>query len=253
MNNHEMQQEAAKSPVLEALQGERAKDPPQPKLLIWIDMEMTGLDVLHDDILEVAVIVTNAADLSEVARFHRVLAYPEAELVDRLKLGDAAIAAANVTGKPSVSVLKMHTDSGLIADCAKSSNTMQQVEQELEEFLTGCSGGVKHRAAGNSVHFDLYFLRRQMPAAYALLHHQIVEVTSHWQTLETYFPGCRLNITRPRGFVQHRAMSDIEFSIEQYRAIVCKALETERAASSNRTMLLRLSQLRQQLEAATAE
>ena len=162
--------------------------------LLWIDLEMTGLDPSKDKILEVAAIATNMS-LKEIARYEAVVKVPEKLMKERMvgefweknaKSRDALI-EQNKDGKPA-----------------------KEVEKELIEFLDKNFGKTVY-LAGNSIHQDRKFIEREMPELNERLHYRMLDVSA-WKI---YFENAL-----GRKFVKpenHRALDDIEGSIEELK------------------------------------
>lgn len=162
--------------------------------LLWIDLEMTGLDPFKDKILEVAAIATNMS-LKEVGRYEAVVKVPEKLMKERMvgefweknaKSRDALI-EQNKDGKPA-----------------------KEVEKELIEFLDKNFGKTVY-LAGNSIHQDRKFIEREMPELNSRLHYRMLDVSA-WKI---YFENAL-----GRKFVKpenHRALDDIEGSIEELK------------------------------------
>ena len=162
--------------------------------LLWIDLEMTGLDPSKDKILEVAAIATNMS-LKEIARYEAVVKVSPTLMKERMvgefweknaKSRDALI-EQNKDGKP-----------------------VKEVEKELIEFLD--KNFVKEVfLAGNSIHQDRKFIEREMPELNSRLHYRMLDVSA-WKI---YFENAL-----GRKFVKpenHRALDDIEGSIEELK------------------------------------
>ena len=141
--------------------------PPQPpnnQKLLWLDLEMTGLDESIHRILEVAVVITDIT-LRPHARYHAVVQQP----IDTLShMNDY--------------VRQMHTKTGLL-DRLSAGKPEQQVEAELCALVDGAFGAVggkdvKVLLAGNTVHMDRRFIRRYWPELDKRLHYRIVDVSS---------------------------------------------------------------------------
>lgn len=112
-------------------------------------------------------------------------------------------------------VVKAHTESGLLAECAASKMTPRKTDKVLLAWLqkvtrTDAPTGI--RLAGNSIHFDREWIREHFPKFAACLHHRIFDVTSVQETAEAWVPGFEVY----KGKV-HRAMPDILESIEALR------------------------------------
>ena len=144
--------------------------PPSAQQLLWLDLEMTGLDESVDRILEVAVIITDIT-LRPRARYHAVVQQPPSALTHM-----------------SSYVRDMHTRTGLL-DRLSTGKSEQQVEAELCALVDGAFGeaggkDVKVLLAGNTVHMDRRFIRRYWPELERRLHYRIVDVSS-WKEVST--------------------------------------------------------------------
>lgn len=174
-------------------------------MLVWIDIETTGLDPQKDAILEVASVITDDA-LAEVARFEAVISREglRTEFVDL----DPA-------------VRKMHTDNGLWEQSGAGGWSKEWVDRQLSQLIkkfTPEQDGKpdKPQLAGSSVHFDRSFLRLAMPLTDAALHYRHLDVSALNEFARRFCPGVwegRPNLSEPA----HRAMPDILNSIEVCR------------------------------------
>lgn len=162
--------------------------------LLWMDLEMTGLEPDKDKILEVAAIATDM-QLNEIARYEAVVQVDENLMKSRM-VGDFweknsksrdALIAQNETGKP-----------------------VKEVEKELLDFINkNCSKELY--LAGNSIHQDRKFIEREMPEVDKLLHYRMLDVSS-WKI---YFENAKhKKFTKPEN---HRALDDINGSIEELK------------------------------------
>lgn len=162
--------------------------------LLWMDLEMTGLEPDKDKILEVAAIATDM-QLNEIARYEAVVKVDEEFMKSRM-IGDFweknsksrdALIAQNETGKP-----------------------VKEVEKELLDFINkNCSKELY--LAGNSIHQDRKFIEREMPELNKLLHYRMLDVSS-WKI---YFENAKhKKFTKPEN---HRALDDINGSIEELK------------------------------------
>jgi oligoribonuclease len=166
-------------------------------LLVWIDCEMTGLDLAKDKLIEVAALVTDPE--------LRVLG----EGVDLvIHADDAALDAM-----PEI-VREMHTKSGLTDEVRKSAITMDQAEAALlayvKEFVPN------PRAAplcGNSIATDRGFIARDMPTLDSYLHYRMIDVSSIKELCRRWYP--RVYFGQPVKGLAHRALADIRESIRE--------------------------------------
>lgn len=161
--------------------------------LVWIDLEMTGLDPLQDVILQAALIITSR-ELEPLESYCVDIWQPEAEL-----------------GKMVPFVRKMHEKNGLIERCRASDVEVKQAEQEL---LARVSGWCPHRPVlcGNTIGSDRKFIDRHMPALGGYLHYRMVDVSSVKVLAGLWYPDAQYE--KPRG-AQHDALFDIQQSIAE--------------------------------------
>jgi oligoribonuclease len=165
--------------------------------LVWIDCEMTGLDLRRDALIEIAVLVTDG-DL-------RVLG----EGVDLvIHADDAALA-----GMPDV-VREMHERSGLTEAVRASTVTLAEAEQQALDYVRRFVPDPRTAPlAGNSIATDRAFLARDMPALDGHLHYRMVDVSSVKELCRRWFP--RVFYAKPEKGLAHRALADIMESIRE--------------------------------------
>ena len=161
-------------------------------MLVWLDLETTGLDPVTDDILELGIVVTDD-DVNEIARRSWVLHHegPSARVGDFVR--------------------DMHTTNGLWSECAASTLSRRSVEREALLWLE--SVGVAHGAAplaGNTIGFDRSFLREGMSQLLGWFHYRSVDMSSLNEMARRWWPT--LYDTRPSGKA-HRALDDLDVSI----------------------------------------
>jgi len=167
--------------------------------LVWMDLEMTGLEPEENTIIEIATIVTEG-DLTVVAEGPTfAISQPESELV-----------------KMDNWNLTHHTENGLLDRVRNHGIPMAEAEMMTIEFLREhCIEGVSP-LCGNTIGQDRRFLRRYMPGLHDFFHYRSVDVTSIKQLVDRWYPNLP-RATKPSG---HRALDDIRGSIaelEHYR------------------------------------
>jgi len=175
--------------------------------LVWIDLEMTGLDPQVHVIVEIAVIVTNGSLDETIEGPDLVLFADEAALKDMAPV-----------------VSEMHSGSGLIEAIRQSSVSVTEAEQLVLEFVKTHVGepGLAP-LAGNSVHADRAFLHAHMPKLEAWFHYRNVDVSTIKELARRWYPEVLENAPDKGG--GHRALADIRESIEElkyYRKTVFK-------------------------------
>jgi len=166
--------------------------------LVWIDCEMTGLDIVDDALIEVAALVTDF-DLNVLGDGIDLVIKPPAEALDQM--GDF--------------VRSMHEKSGLLTEL-DSGLTMAEAEQQVLAYVREhCPDGSRPPLAGNTVATDRMFLTRDMPTLEGFLHYRIVDVSSIKELSRRRFPRAYFQAPTKRG--NHRALADIQESIEELR------------------------------------
>ncbi len=186
-------------------------------LLVWMDMEMTGLDAEKERIIEVAVIITDG-NLTEIAAGPRVgspanpapgsLYGPGPELV--IKQPDEILDAMDAWNK------KHHGGSGLIARVKASEVTDELAEEQILAFINAHAGAKERPVlAGNSIHQDRRFIRRYMPRLDARLHYRMVDVSTIKELARRWYPA--IVAKSPQKKDSHRALDDIRDSIDELR------------------------------------
>lgn len=170
--------------------------------LVWIDCEMTGLDLGKDALIEIAALVTDA-NLNILGEGVDVVIHAD----------DAAL-----DGMPEV-VRNMHAKSGLTDEVRRSPVTLAEAEQQVLDYIrTHVPEPGTVPLAGNSIATDRGFIARDMPALDAYLHYRMVDVSSIKELCRRWYP--RIYYAQPGKGLAHRALADIKESIlelEYYR------------------------------------
>jgi len=174
-------------------------------LLVWIDCEMTGLDLGKDKLIEVAALVTDP-ELNVLGEGVDLVIHAD----------DAALDAM-----PPV-VRDMHAKSGLTEEVRRSTITMTQAEEivlaYVQEFIPNPRTAP---LCGNSIATDRGFLARDMPALDSFLHYRMIDVSSLKELCRRWYP--RVYFGQPAKGLAHRALADIRESIrelEYYRRTI---------------------------------
>ena len=177
---------------------------PSADRIVWIDCEMTGLDLQRDALIEVAVLVTDS-ELNVLGEgVDVVIACP-----------DEALATM-----PDV-VREMHTASGLLDELANGVSMEEAQRMVLDHVRELVPEPRRAPLAGNTVGTDRGFLARDMPELEQHLHYRIIDVSSIKELARRWYPRAYFNAPRKNG--GHRALADIRESIEElryYRAAV---------------------------------
>ena len=166
--------------------------------LVWIDCEMTGLDLGADALVEVAALVTDF-DLNVLGDGVDIIVKPPAEALEQMV--------------PFVRT--MHETSGLLEEL-EGGVTLAEAEAEVMAYLREhCAPDSRPPLAGNTVATDRSFLARDMHDLDAFLHYRIVDVSSIKELSRRWYPRAYFAAPTKRG--NHRALADIQESIEELR------------------------------------
>ena len=166
--------------------------------LVWIDCEMTGLDVGSDLLVEVAALVTDS-DLNVIGDGVDIVIGATAEQLERM---------------PDV-VREMHAASGLTDAVLTSTVTVAEAEQQVLTFLRSLVEPGKAPLCGNSIGTDRGFLSRDMPELDGFLHYRMVDVSSVKELARRWYPRAWFNAPKKAG--GHRALADIHESVKELR------------------------------------
>jgi oligoribonuclease len=166
--------------------------------LVWIDCEMTGLNLATDALVEIACIVTDG-ELSALDEGIDVVIKPPAEALDEM---------------PEV-VREMHTASGLLAELASGLTLAEAQELVLAYVRQHVPESRKVPLCGNSIATDRAFLARDMPELDNFLHYRMIDVSSIKELARRWYP--RVYFASPEKHGGHRALADIKESIRELR------------------------------------
>lgn len=166
--------------------------------LVWIDCEMTGLDIATDELVEIAVVVTD---------FDLNVLDPGLDLV--IKPSDAALEGMGDF------VREMHATSGLLEEIPHGIPVAEAERRVLEYVRRLAPGEQKAPLAGNSIGTDRMFLAKHMPGLDRELHYRNVDVSSIKELSRRWYPRAYFQSPEKRG--NHRALADIGESIEELR------------------------------------
>ncbi|HEV2782774.1 MAG TPA: oligoribonuclease [Actinophytocola sp.] len=168
-----------------------------PDNLVWIDCEMTGLDLGEDALIEIAALVTDA-DLNVLGDGVDVVIHAEDALLDAM---------------PDV-VREMHARSGLTDAVRRSTVTLAEAEKQVLDYVrTHVPEPRTAPLCGNSIATDRGFIARDMPALDGHLHYRMVDVSSIKELCRRWYP--RIYYAQPDKGLTHRALADIRESIRE--------------------------------------
>ncbi|GLW12341.1 oligoribonuclease [Microtetraspora sp. NBRC 13810] len=173
-------------------------------LLVWIDCEMTGLELGRDALVEVACVVTDG-ELNQLDEGVDVVIKPPSEALEQM----------------SDVVRDMHTTSGLLTALG-GGVTLAEAESVILGYIRGhVKEPKKAPLCGNSIATDRAFIARDMPDVDAHLHYRMIDVSSIKELVRRWYP--RVYFASPEKQGGHRALADITESIRElryYRAAV---------------------------------
>ncbi len=167
--------------------------------LVWIDLEMTGLDPAREQIVEIAAVVTDA-ELEELDAGVSFVVRPD----------DLTI----LEGMDEV-VVRMHTESGLLTDIPNGITLAEAGDQVLAYIRGHVPEPGRAPLAGSSVYVDRGFIARYLPALDAHLHYRLVDVSTIKELARRWYPRAYFNSPAKSG--GHRALADIRESIAELR------------------------------------
>ncbi|HEV2344401.1 MAG TPA: oligoribonuclease, partial [Actinocrinis sp.] len=166
--------------------------------LVWIDCEMTGLDLTRDALIEVAALVTDS-ELNILGEGVDVVIKPPARAVEQML----------------PIVREMHTASGLLAELPSGMELADAQQRVLKYVRRHVPEARKAPLAGNTIGTDRGFLARDMPDLEGHLHYRVVDVSSIKELVRRWYP--RVYFQAPPKTGNHRALGDIKDSIEELR------------------------------------
>lgn len=171
--------------------------PSSNERLLWVDLEMTGLNPQRDVILEVAAIVTDW-DFNEIAVFESGVGQ------------DVAVTTELLNSNPFY--VKMKENKASLLELAEKSPPSSVVESKLVAFVKEhCETARPIVLAGNSIHMDRQFIRAQWPYLEQLLHYRMLDVTAWKLVFESKYG------TKTEKKEAHRALGDIRESIDELK------------------------------------
>jgi len=168
-------------------------------MLVWMDLEMTGLDHTSDVIVEIATLITDD-DLEIVAEGPDLVIHQPDDVLERMEQV----------------VVDMHTRSGLLDQIRASTMTLEAAGAETLAFIREhCPAARTVPLCGNSIGTDRRFLAAYLPEIEEYLHYRSVDVSSIKELVRRWYP----DVLGARGYKQgsHRALDDIRESVDELR------------------------------------
>jgi oligoribonuclease len=169
-------------------------------VLVWMDLEMTGLDVENDAIVEIAVLATSAATLEPLDEGLSVVVAQPPEVLARM----------------SDFVRQMHEKSGLLTEIGSAGMPLADAGRRVLEYIKGHVPEPRTvPLCGNSIGMDRRFLARYLPEIEEHLHYRSIDVSSLKELCRRWYP--EPFSARPQKPDDHRALPDIGASITELR------------------------------------
>ena len=165
--------------------------------LIWIDLEMTGLDTVNDEIIEIATIVTDK-ELNILAEGPMIAIHVAQSRLDEMDEWNQ----------------NQHGKSGLIQRVLDSQYTLSKAEKETITFLEQYVPAGKSPMCGNSICQDRRFLARQMPALEEFFHYRNLDVSTLKELVKRWYSGTDIAFEKES---EHLALADIRDSIDELK------------------------------------
>ncbi|AWB84565.1 oligoribonuclease [Corynebacterium liangguodongii] len=170
---------------------------PKDNRIVWIDLEMTGLDPERHVIVEVAALVTDAELTILDEGIDLVVHATEEQLAEMDEV-----------------VVQMHSDNGLLADIKDSTVSIEEAEEAVLGLVAKhCDPAHPAPLAGNSIATDRSFIRAHMPRLDAALHYRMIDVSTVKELSRRWFPHAYYK--QPAKGMAHRALADIVESIRE--------------------------------------
>ncbi|XP_050678875.1 oligoribonuclease, mitochondrial isoform X1 [Leptidea sinapis] len=166
--------------------------------IIWMDLEMTGLDIDRDHIMELACLVTDS-DLNVVATGPDIVIHQPDHILNSMNEWCKA----------------HHGESGLTKQCKESRITLREAENQVLKFVASNVPEKCCPLGGNSVYMDRLFLRKYMPQLNNYLHYRNIDVSTIKELVKWWYPKEYSRV--PNKKFAHRCLSDIMDSIEELK------------------------------------
>ncbi len=165
--------------------------------LLWLDLEMTGLNPQKHTIIEIATLITDN-DLNVIAEGPAMVIHHDEAIMDKIEEWSR----------------KTHTKSGLLDKVKLSKIDLQTAQEMTLEFVSCYCPPQKSPLCGNSIGHDRRFLERYMPKLVAYLHYRNVDVSTVKELVRRWYPN---GVTVPKKKAKHLALDDIYESIDEMK------------------------------------
>jgi oligoribonuclease len=163
--------------------------------LVWMDLEMSGLDPEHDTILEIATLITDNT-LNIIAQGPHLVIHQPNSILDGMDDCNK----------------RHHKASGLIKAVKNSKISLHQAESQTLEFIQKYCTMNESPLCGNSISQDRRFLRKYTPTLQRFLHYRNIDVSSIKEVIARWYPQ---KFSPPRKKGSHQALQDIQESIQE--------------------------------------
>lgn len=165
--------------------------------LVWLDLEMTGLDPEKNKIIEIATIITDK-DLNILEEGPNLIIHQPEDILRKMDNWNR----------------RQHKKSGLADAVRKSKLSVKQAERQTLAFIKKYCPPQTAPLCGNSIHHDRSFLARHMPKIHRYLHYRHIDVSTVKMLVRSWFPKTK---AFSKTSDDHRALADIQDSIEELR------------------------------------
>jgi len=196
------------------------KPPPNTSAenIVWVDMEMTGLDPDTDHVLEVACLVTDG-NLNILAEGPDLCIQHPPEVLSAMNEWST----------------KQHQESGLTSKCQTDGVPLREAEKQLLDFVRAWTPFKKCPLAGNTIYMDRIFLFKYMPEFEQHMHYRIIDVSSVKELCRRWYPETYGKQPNKKEISKHRALADIRMSIDElkfYKERIFKKSESPEAVNA---------------------
>ena len=171
---------------------------PRYDRIVWVDCEMTGLNLAKDHLVEIACIVTDA-ELNELDTGYSAV----------IKAEDDILAAMDAR------VVELHRASGLLPLISQGIDVATAAQEVLDYIASHVSEPHRAPLAGSTIYVDRGFLAKYMPAVDSYLHYRVIDVSSVKELVRRWYP--KIYFAAPAKTGNHRALGDIRDSIAELR------------------------------------
>lgn len=191
--------------------------------IVWMDLEMTGLDVNRETIMEIVCVITNN-DLDVIATGPELVIRHDQAALDAMdewcrtthaKVGTSLGTLFFCLSTKLIRFSSSSPQTGLSAACLRSTTTVDQAQTQLLGFLQEHVKPKESPLAGNTIYMDRRFIEKYMPLVDQHLHYRLIDVSSCKELCKRWSPAVFAKAPKKR--LIHRGLDDIMDSIEELR------------------------------------